>query len=218
MYASYTAASFPRLQALAQRHALNLEGVLTWAFEFEDQPYFAGFRQLTSAGIDLPVMNVFKLFSRMTGTYVPAISDHETALDDMMRDGVRGASDVASVATRDGDRVAVLVWHYHDDDLAGPDAKVSLDVSHLPRAFAGGAQLTHYRVDNEHANAYAAWLKMGSPIAPTEGQRKALLDAAKLATLEPSPTTLTVKRGDTRIDFVLPRQGVSLLVLTPETR
>ena len=29
---------------LADRHGVNLEGALTWAFEFEDQPYFAGFR------------------------------------------------------------------------------------------------------------------------------------------------------------------------------
>jgi xylan 1,4-beta-xylosidase len=65
MYSSYTAASFPRLQALAERRKLNLEGILTWAFEFEDQPYFAVFRQLTSAGIDLPVMNTFKMFSNM---------------------------------------------------------------------------------------------------------------------------------------------------------
>ena len=216
MYASYTAATFPRLQALARRRSLDLEGVLTWAFEFEDQPYFAGFRQLTSAGIDLPVMNVFKLFSRMSGTYLAAVSDHEVALDDMMRDGVRGAPDVGSIATRDGDRLAILVWHYHDDDLPGPDAKVTLDVTHLPKAFAQGARLTQYRVDRDHANAYAAWLKMGSPIAPTEAQRKALIEAAQLTTLDPSPSAIAVKRGGSRIAFVLPRQGVSLLVLTPE--
>jgi xylan 1,4-beta-xylosidase len=42
MYSSYTAASFPRLVELAERNQVKLEGVLTWAFEFEDQPYFAG--------------------------------------------------------------------------------------------------------------------------------------------------------------------------------
>ncbi len=44
MYSSYTAAAFARTHDLAGRHAVNLEGALTWAFEFEDQPYFAGFR------------------------------------------------------------------------------------------------------------------------------------------------------------------------------
>ena len=46
---------------------MNLEGALTWAFEFEDQPPFAGFRTLASDGIDLPVLNAFRMFSRMDG-------------------------------------------------------------------------------------------------------------------------------------------------------
>jgi xylan 1,4-beta-xylosidase len=44
MYSSYTAASFPRAMELAEKHGVNLQGALTWAFEFEDQPPFAGFR------------------------------------------------------------------------------------------------------------------------------------------------------------------------------
>jgi xylan 1,4-beta-xylosidase len=35
MYSSYTAASFPRAWELAQEAGVNLEGALTWAFEFE---------------------------------------------------------------------------------------------------------------------------------------------------------------------------------------
>ena len=48
MYSSYTAASFARKHDLADQHGVNLEGALTWAFEFEDQPYFAGFRVLAT--------------------------------------------------------------------------------------------------------------------------------------------------------------------------
>ena len=65
MYSSYTAASFARKHDLAERHGVNLEGALTWAFEFEDTPYFAGFRALSTNGINLPVFNVFRMFSRM---------------------------------------------------------------------------------------------------------------------------------------------------------
>ena len=35
--------------------------MLTWAFEFEDQPYFDGFRTLATNGIDKPVLNVFRM-------------------------------------------------------------------------------------------------------------------------------------------------------------
>ena len=214
MYSSYTAAAFPRLQALAARRGLNLEGILSWAFEFEDQPYFAGFRQLSSAGIDLPVMNVFKMFAKLRGHYVADLSDHQAALADMLRNGVRGEPDVGSVAALDGGTLAIMAWHYHDDDLAGADAAIHLDVRHLPRAFAHGATLTHYRIDRDHSNGYAAWLKMGSPIAPNSEQRAILLKAAQLATLDAAPEVIAVSRGGARIDFRLPRQGVSLLILT----
>ena len=43
------------------------QGALTWAFEFEDQPYFAGQRVLSTNGIDLPVLNVFRMLSQMGG-------------------------------------------------------------------------------------------------------------------------------------------------------
>ena len=54
MYSSYTAAVFARKHDLARRHGVNLEGALTWAFEFEDQPYFAGFRALAEHGPQTP--------------------------------------------------------------------------------------------------------------------------------------------------------------------
>jgi xylan 1,4-beta-xylosidase len=214
MYSSYTAASFPRLQALAARRHLNLDGILTWAFEFEDQPIFAGFRQLTSAGIDLPVMNVFKMFAMIKGTSIAALSDRQLALDTMMRSGVRGAADVGSIAAREGDRITRLVWHYHDDDLSGPDARVHIDLSGLPRAFRKGARLSEYRVDRDHSNAYAAWLAMGSPEAPSDAQRAALLQAAKLAMIGPDKPIAAASGGATGLDLTLPRQGVALLVLT----
>jgi xylan 1,4-beta-xylosidase len=217
MYSSYTAATFPRLQALAIRRHLDLEGILTWAFEFEDQPCFAGFRQLTSAGIDLPVMNVFKMFSMMGGEYLTATSDHQIALDAMMTKGVRDAADVGIVATMEGRRIAMLVWHYHDDDLPGPEANIRLNLRGLPAAFAKEMTLTHYRIDRDHSNSYAAWLAMGAPIAPSDGQRGVLLQAAQLALLGGSVERVSASTNRVTLDFHLPRQGVSLLLLTPAT-
>jgi xylan 1,4-beta-xylosidase len=55
MYSSYTAASFARKYDLAQSRGVNLAGAVTWAFEFEDQPWFRGFRDLATNGVDKPV-------------------------------------------------------------------------------------------------------------------------------------------------------------------
>src|SRR5215469_9537825 len=133
MYSSYTAASFARAYELAERRGVNLEGALTWAFEFENQPPFAGFRAVASAGIDLPVLNVFRMFSKMSGSRVAVESDAAASVDDMLRAGVRGRPDVSALAGAESNRVCVMVWHYHDDDVEGPAADVNLTLDGLPQ-------------------------------------------------------------------------------------
>jgi xylan 1,4-beta-xylosidase len=209
MYSSYTAAVFARKHDLAARHGVNLEGALTWAFEFEDQTYFAGFRALATNGVDLPVLNFFRMFSKLSGTRISANSTAEVPLDVMMKSGVREQPDVAAIASLDGRRLSVMVWHYHDDDVAGPDAAIELTTSGLGTA-NGKAEVHHYRVDENHSNAYTVWKKLGSPLAPNDAQYAQLLQAGTLGELEPS--SVTIANGTARLKFNLPRQGVSLLV------
>lgn len=206
MYSSYTAASFARKHELAARHKVNLQGALTWAFEFEDQPYFAGFRQLASNGIEMPVLNVFRMFSHMQGHKLRAVSSHQVPLDAILAGGVRGEPDVGVMASRGEDSLAVLVWHYHDDDVAGPDARVKLSIRGLPR---GTSKPTHFRIDERHSNSYAAWRRMGSPIAPDKPAYDALRAAAQLSPLADAP-----EPAGSEYSFVLPRQAVSLLVFS----
>ena len=210
MYSSYTAASFARKHDLADKHGINLEGALSWSFTFEDQAYFAGFRQMASNGLDLPVLNVMRMFSKMDGTRVAAESDHQVPLDAIVKDGVRERPDIGTLASRRDSQIAVMVWYYHDDDLPGPNAHISLDVAGFPSGVAT-ATLTHHRVDAFHSNVYTEWQRMGSPVAPNEQQYAQLEQASALATVA-DPATLPVEAGHTAVTFELPRQGVSLLV------
>ena len=119
--------------------------------------------------------------------------------------------DVSALASHDATRLTVLVWHYHDDDVPGPDAAVSLELSGLP--FAGGeARLQHFRIDEEHSNAFSAWKRMASPQDPTPEQYATLEAAGGLAALG-APETVRVENGAVLVKFSLPRQAVSLLVL-----
>ncbi len=211
LYSSYTAASFVRKLDLADRHGVNLEGALTWAFEFEDQSYFAGFRSLATNGIDKPVLNVFRMFSRMAGQRVSVESDAEAPLDVMMREGVRGRPDVSALAGLDGNRLAVLVWHYHDDDVAGPAAEVEMGLTGLAKA-KGQARVTHLRIDADHSNAYTAWQRMGSPQQPTPDQVSELEKAGQLQAAGPVQP-LAITDPVTTLRFVLPRQAVSLWIV-----
>ncbi|HEY2946248.1 MAG TPA: beta-xylosidase, partial [Vicinamibacteria bacterium] len=118
---------------------------------------------------------------------------------------------VSALASLEPRKLSVLVWHYHDDDVPGPEAAVELSVSGLPLP-RGEARLQHYRIDESHSNSYAAWKRMGSPIAPNEQQYAELEAAGQLAAMEPVPA-VRVEGGAARVSLVLPRQAVSLLVL-----
>jgi xylan 1,4-beta-xylosidase len=211
MYSSYTAAAFARKHDLADKHGVNLEGALTWAFEFEDQPYFAGFRVLASNGIDLPVLNVFRMFGKMSGKRLAVESDHAVALDKILKDGVRDKPDVSALASLDRDRLCVLAWHYHDDDVPGPAAAVELALRGLP-VRTGDVRVQHYRIDGEHSNAFAAWQRLGSPKQPTAEQYAKLEKAGRLTALG-EPETVRAEDGKVTLRLSLPRQAVSLLVL-----
>jgi xylan 1,4-beta-xylosidase len=211
MYSSYTAASFPRAMELAGKHGVNLEGALTWAFEFEDQPPFAGFRQLASAGLDLPVLNVFRMFGKMSGQKLAVQSSSGLDAETIRAKGVRGNPDVSALASLGKNKIAVLVWYYHDDDLPGPDAAVELALNGVPLA-NGKARLTHYRIDADHSNSYETWKKMGMPLPLSPEQYAQLEKAGQLAELG-QPETVRVEDGKTVVKFNLPRQGVSLLLL-----
>jgi xylan 1,4-beta-xylosidase len=215
MYSSYTAASFPRIYELAEKHGVNIEGALTWAFEFEDQPPFAGFRQLASDGLDLPVLNVFRMFGKMSGQRLAVTSSAGLNAEIIRTRNVRHQPDISALASLDKNQLAVLVWYYHDDDLQGPAAAIDLRLTGLPLN-RGRATLTQYRIDADHSNAYAAWLRMGSPSPLSPEQYAQLEQAGKLAELG-EPQTITVDQSATAIPLSLPRQGVALLVVDWQT-
>lgn len=211
MYSSYTAASFARKIELAEKHGVNLEGALTWAFTFENQPYFAGFRQLASQGIDLPVLNVFRMFSKMSGERVETTTSYGVTLEDIVKNGVRGDADISALASLGKHQMAVMVWHYHDDDIAAPAAQVRLQIDSLP-VDTNSVRMTEYRIDGTHSNSYSAWQKMGSPVQPTEEQISVLEREGQLAKVS-DRVSVGVNHHFATVEMLLPRQAVSLVVL-----
>ena len=135
----------------------------------------------------------------------------------MMRRGVRGQADVAAQATLSGTKLCVLVWHYHDDDVAGEPAEVSVSLNGLPQQFSGG-RLTRYVIDQEHCNSYTAWQRMGSPPQPTLEQSARLEKAGQLTPLTSAAGMLSAEHGVGIVKFPLPRQAVSLLVIEPRVQ
>ena len=210
MYSSYTAEQIARTYELADLHGVNLRGAVTWAFEFEDQPYFAGFRDLATNGIDKPVLNVFRMLGRMDGNRLAVESSGAMPLDRTRDGGVRDQADVNALASRSDRAVAILLWNYHDDDLPAPPAEVDVAVDGVP---SGNVRVTEYRVDADHSNAYEAWKRMAQPQPPTAAQIETLKQAAELKPATPPRQQRTVD-GKLTMPLTLPRQGVMLVTLT----
>ena len=209
LYSSYTAASYARLWELARRRQVDLVAALTWAFTFPGQPWFAGYRQLATNGVDLPVLNVFRLLSRLGTTQVAATSSGEVTLDRILSDGVRNSPDVGVLATRSANgSVDILLWHYQDDDAAGPAADVRLVLTGLAPGLSHEALV--WRVDRREGNAFASWQGMGSPAHPTEQQIERLTRAARM-TARPVRIGPAGHVGSISLNRRLPLQSVELI-------
>ncbi len=212
LYSSYTAASFARKYDLAQKHGVNLRGVVTWAFEFEDQPWFRGFRDMATNGVDKPVLNVFRMFGMMEGDRV-YVNENPAFNSKLVTDsGVRGNQpDVNALAAKSDRSATVMIWNYHDDNkLDLPASPVTLKLKGL---VAKKLLLTHYRIDQEHSNAYTAWKKMGSPQRP-DAQQFAVLEKAGQLEMLGSPQWVQPFNGEVQLNIDLPRQAVSLIRIT----
>lgn len=208
MFPTYTALQIARTYELADLHRVNLLGAVTWAFLFEDQPYFDGFRDLATNGIAKPVLNTFRMLGQMSGDRVQAVSSAGLTVEEVRDQGVRGAPDISALAARSSRSATVLIWNYHDDDLPAQPAPITLTIEGLP---AGRATVTHARIDDNHSNAYSAWLKTGSPQKPTSAQYAALEEASALQALTPARQVTIGRDGRVTEVFELPRKSVSFV-------
>jgi xylan 1,4-beta-xylosidase len=212
LYASYMAEVLNLTLELARQQQVNLQGSVTWAFEFEDQPYFAGFRELASNGLDKPVLNAFRTLGLLRGERIKLTSSGALPAEETLRAGVRGRPEINAIASRNDREIDILIWNYHDEDLVVPDAKIDLAISGIAASVSSGL-LEHFRVDGNHSNAFAAWKKMGSLQPPSPGQYHELEHSGQLELLN-SPEWLPITRGNVQLQFSLPRQGLSLLRLS----
>ena len=97
LYGATIGDSTARTYELARKNRINLAGIVTWAFEFEDQPYFAGFRELATNGVDKAVLNVFRMLGMLGGDWVKVESSGAQTLSKMLQEGVIDAPDIAVI-------------------------------------------------------------------------------------------------------------------------
>jgi len=207
MYSSYTAATFARKYQLADEYNGNLVGAVSWSFEFENQPWFYGFRDLATNGVDKPVLNVFRMFGMMKGKRVQVKSNRMYDLKLVLDSSIRKDPEIGALASSDKRTAAVMIWNYHDEDKQGQDEFIKVNISSIP---ARKIKLTQYRIDDRHSNSYEVWKKIGSPQNPTPVQITELEKAGQLQAIGKTQKIKT-EAGTATMNISLPRQGVALL-------
>lgn len=212
-YGAYALAMMKHTLELEAKVGVKLGGLLTWAFTFPGTPYFAGYRALTTNGVDLPVLGAFAMLGRLAGTRVPLTSDGALTVESVLGDALKSQDEVDGMATWDGHALRVLVWKYADDLVPTPTTQVHLAVE-VPAALGAQVQLAHFRVDESHGDAYTTWVKQGSPAQPSARQKEALVRTMQPALIEPRRGVAVDPTGRVTLDFALPRFGASLVVLT----
>ena len=176
---------------------------------FENQPYFAGFRELATNGVDKAVLNIFRMMAMLGGDWLRTESSGALPEEQIVTHSVTDAPDVNAIATRRMDEVDILLWNYHDADVAADPVKVEIKVRGLP-----GSKVTEevFLMDAAHSDAYAVWQRMGSAEEPSAAQQQELVRAGKLQRVA-APHALGVKDGDATLQMSLARQGVALVRL-----
>jgi xylan 1,4-beta-xylosidase len=212
LYAAYTAEALNATYALAALERVRLAGSVSWSFEFEDQPYFEGFRELATNGLDKPVLNAFRMFGLLSNECVKVSSTGALPTEQVVSSGVRRQPDISAIATRKNQEIEIMIWNYHDEDVVAPAAPIDLAITGLPESVRP-ALVEHFRIDAHHSNAFTAWKEMGSPKSPSPDQYEQLQSAGQLAFLT-SPAWIRIERGGVHLRFTLPRQGLSLVRIT----
>jgi xylan 1,4-beta-xylosidase len=209
MYSSYTAASYTRIYDIAEKLGVNIEGAVSWSFEFEDQAWFAGFRDLATNGIDKPVLNVFRMFGMMRGERVKVENDKAFTIEQLLTIGVHDSvADVHAFVTADKRSADIMLWNYYDDDQPALDARVNLQVNSIP---AKKIRMEEYSIDGVNSNAYTLWKKMGSPQQVMPSQYADLEKAGKLKLI--NKQNVKIKTGLSSMVIQMPRQSVKLIKL-----
>jgi xylan 1,4-beta-xylosidase len=214
---------FPVFQCKLMKKLLDLDArggarvhqATTWSFYFEGERFFEGPRSLfTAQGIQKPVLNAYRMLSRLGDTRLAVESTSAWSLS-RLDDGATGMpEEVDALATTGRDGVKVLVWRHADDQYATDPraAAVTVRVEHLP--FGGSARVSHWRIDGAHSNSHAVWRALGAPQDPSDGDLRAIQARQELERLEPDQT-VAVRDGVLTLRLALPLPSVSLLEIGP---
>jgi xylan 1,4-beta-xylosidase len=169
---------------------LVMDGLFNPGFQI-----FEGQRSIfTAEEIEKPIFNAFRLLGKLG--------------NERLQFAASGNNNINGMATRLGDAIQVMVYNYNQDVNDRESEKVFLSVR---MTSSKSYKLTHYRIDENHSNAYSVWKSLGKPLIPNTDQMNQIVSRQGLELFE--PVSIIKPEGmNILIPLVLPHHSVSLLV------
>ena len=207
-YASYVAAAYTKLEQLRRKENAQIYP-LAWAFLFPGERCFEGTRTFTTQGIQKPIFNLFKLFGKLGTESLQLNSEGEQP------EGEEEArADVSGIAVRkDQSVVQVLLYSHHQDRDRTDSQQVCVNVRNLEASLGKKVSqvcVKHWRIDREHSNAYAQWIKEGLPLYPDAEQYASICARQDLECMG-EEQVIPVQEDAVSLFFSMPAHSVSLL-------
>jgi xylan 1,4-beta-xylosidase len=211
-YASFVASAYKNTYDLARELGMDIRP-LAWAFMFEGERCFEGTRAFSTQGIDKAVLNLFRLYAKLGGQRVKLISSKaQSPLEYADDHGSGQGAEIDGWAAVTGTGSLEVLLYCHEDTWNEQDEyAVSFTAANLP--FGGPVNVTHYRIDREHSNAYAEWVRQGRPDYPQAGQYDAIKARDGLELLHP-PHRCEQADGKISLEFTMPVKSVSLISIS----
>jgi L-iduronidase len=125
--------------------------------------------------------------------------------------------DIGALGTVDDDgRIAVCIYNSSDAVNQSGEDQIELEIAGVPMK---NGRMVHYRIDRDHGDVFDLWQK-----AFQTGIRMAIRSGGLVKEIrknqEPQhllePTDFDAENGTVSLNFVLPRPGVSVILLCPE--
>lgn len=214
-YPAFVAALVGQIMELNRRVAMPVTMITHWAFYFEAKRIFEGNRALfTNENIAAPIVAGLKMLGGLGTRQVTLTSSGARSVFEpgytpqtTVFDGLAAINDAPDGRTS----VTVLVWNHVDDWTLEGQKQVSLRIKALPFQPGELVRVRHWRIDGEHSNAYAEWVRQGRPEEPDWEQLERLTASEKLALLEEPLKQAVSQDGSLWLDFTLPAHGLSLI-------
>lgn len=155
---------------------------------FSSVPFHGGFGLLNIHGIPKPSYRAFQLLNGLKGERLEASAEEASPTVDY-------------AASRDGDRITVLLSNFHVLNAPIKAEKVSVHIAGIGQVKSAYIE----RIDEAHANPKRAWTEMGSPTYLTTAQIREL---TKRSELIKEPVNAVAGGEGARVDLVIEPHSV----------